>query len=156
NRRSERGPCRRASAILRSQRLRGSGRDERDSDARTSSMSETAVFGKYGFIAELGHGGMADVYLAVARGPAGFSKLVVIKRRRANPVDDPQYRSMLVDEARLAGRLNHPNVVQTNEVAQVGEQFFIAMEYLEGAPLSRILHRSGTKGLPFAMHLRVI
>src|SRR5215470_5482691 len=118
-------------------------------------MADSA-FGKYRLIAELGHGGMADVYLAVARGPAGFSKLVVIKRLRANLVDDPEFRSMLVDEARLAGRLNHPNVVQTNEVAQVGEQFFIAMEYLEGQPFNRILHRSATKGLPFAMHLRVI
>src|SRR5215470_12051463 len=119
-------------------------------------MADSA-FGKYRLIAELGHGGMADVYLAVARGPAGFSKLVVIKRLRANLVDEPEFVSMLVDEARLAGRLNHPNVVQTNEVAQVGDQYFIAMEYLDGQPFHRILHRSEKlQPFPFALHLRVL
>jgi len=113
-----------------------------------------ASFGKYRLIAELGNGGMADVFLAVLAGPAGsgFRKLSVIKRLRQNLVDDPEFVAMLIEEARIAARLNHANVVQTNEVGQVGEQYFIAMEYLDGQPLHRIQHRSNqrlkTTGVP--------
>jgi serine/threonine-protein kinase len=90
---------------------------------------------------------MADVFLAVAEGPAGsgFSKLGVVKRLRENLADDPEFVSMLVDEARIAARLNHPNVVQTNEVGEVGAQYFIAMEYLDGQPLHRIQYRSAQR-----------
>ncbi len=107
------------------------------------SMGE-ASFGKYQLIAELGHGGMADVFLAVQAGPVGsnFRKLSVIKRLRQNLVEEPEFVEMLIEEARIAARLNHPNVVQTNEVGQVGAQYFIAMEYLDGQPLHRIQHRT--------------
>ncbi len=106
-------------------------------------MGESS-FGKYRLIAELGHGGMADVFLAVVAGPvgSGFSKLTVIKRLRQNLAEEPEFVAMLVDEARIAARLNHPNVVQTNEVGQVGSQYFLAMEYLDGQPLHRIQHRA--------------
>ena len=103
-----------------------------------------ASFGKYRLIAELGHGGMADVFLAVQAGPAGsnFRKLSVIKRLRQNLVEEPEFVEMLIEEARIAARLNHPNVVQTNEVGEVDQQYFIAMEYLDGQPLHRIQHRT--------------
>jgi serine/threonine-protein kinase len=103
-----------------------------------------ASFGKYKLIAELGHGGMADVFLAVQAGPAGsgFRKLTVIKRLRQNLAEEPEFVAMLVDEARIAARLNHPNVVQTNEVGEYNNQYFIAMEYLDGQPLHRIQYRS--------------
>ena len=96
-----------------------------------------ASFGKYRLIAELGHGGMADVFLAVVAGPvgSGFSKLTVIKRLRQNLAEEPEFVEMLVDEARISARLNHPNVVQTNEVGSVGNAYFLAMEYLDGQPL---------------------
>lgn len=120
-------------------------------------MSDSGL-GKYRIIAELGHGGMADVYLAVARGAAGFSKLVVIKRLRANLVDQPEFVRMLVDEARLAGRLNHPNCVQTIEVTLQGEQYYIAMEYLDGQPMHRVLHRANRESgrLPFKLSARIL
>lgn len=116
-------------------------------------MGETS-FGKYRLIAELGHGGMADVFLAVQAGPSGsgFRKLTVIKRLRQNLADEPEFVAMLVDEARIAARLNHPNVVQTNEVGSWEGQYFIAMEYLDGQPLHRVQHRStqrvAKEGLP--------
>lgn len=100
------------------------------------------AFGKYTLLAELGHGGMADVFLAVVQGPGGFSKLQVLKCLRKNLAEDPEFVTMLVDEARLAARLNHPNVVQTLEVGSVGTQYFIAMEYLEGQPMNRVTHRA--------------
>ena len=85
---------------------------------------------------------MADVYLAVAVGPAGFNKLLVIKRLRDNFTDEPELRAMFLDEARLAARLNHRNVVQTNEVGVADERYFIAMEYLDGQPLNRVFARA--------------
>ncbi len=122
----------------------------------TDSPSSTA-FGKYSLIAELGHGGMADVFLAVQQGPVGFNKLIVIKRLRETFADDPEFVAMLLDEARLAARLNHPNVVQTNEVGQVGRHHFIAMEYLDGQPFHRINHRASKKGgVPLVFQARVL
>ncbi|AUX48620.1 protein kinase [Sorangium cellulosum] len=114
--------------------------------------------GKYRFIATLGRGGMADVHLAVAVGPAGFSKLQVIKRLRPNIADEPEFRDMLLDEARLAARLNHRNVVQTNEVGLEDGEYFIAMEYLEGQPLSRVLSRARDQArpLPLAVSLWIL
>lgn len=106
-----------------------------------------ATFGKYRLIAELGHGGMADVFLAVIAGPvgSGFTKLTVVKRLRQNLAEEQEFVEMLVDEARISARLNHPNVVQTNEVGSVANQYFLAMEYLDGQPLHRIQHRAMQK-----------
>ena len=116
--------------------------------------SELSI-GKYRLVAELGHGGMADVFLAVDMGPAGlgFSKLVVIKRLRKDLADDPDFVAMLVDEARIAARLNHPNIVQTIEIGEANGQYFLAMEYLDGQPLRRVANRAnGSGGMPQSMH----
>jgi serine/threonine-protein kinase len=116
---------------------------------------EPASLRSYRLIAEIGRGGMANVYLAVARGPAGFNKLVVVKKTRKDLITEGDSVAMFLDEARLAARMNHPNVVQTYEVGQDGERYFIAMEYLDGQPYSRVLSR--LKGqTPLSYHLRII
>jgi tRNA A-37 threonylcarbamoyl transferase component Bud32 len=92
--------------------------------------------GKYRLLATLGHGGMADVYLGAAQGPAGFNKLVVIKKLR-NGGEDPALVQMFFDEARLAARLNHPNIVHTYEVDESSDGYMLVMEYLEGQSLRR-------------------
>src|SRR5215468_4790524 len=84
------------------------------------------------FLLELGRGGMGVVYLAVAEGPAGFQKLKVIKRLRSDLASEPKAVEMFLEEARLAARLHHPNIVQTNEVGSDGKHFFLELEYLEG------------------------
>ena len=113
--------------------------------------------GKYRLIAALGRGGMASVHLAVVHGPSSFNKLVVIKEIHEQYVEDAEVLGMFLDEARLAARLNHPNVVQTNDVGQEGDRYFLAMEYLDGQPLSRVNHRlSKHGGLPLRLHLQVI
>lgn len=115
------------------------------------------IIGKFRLIAELGRGGMSEVYLAIVAGPAGFNKLVVIKLIKGELAEDPDFISMFLEEARLSARLSHPNVVQTNEVGEFGGRYFIAMEYLEGQPYSRILHRLGRdRGLPLGMSLRIL
>ena len=135
------------------------GRIEGGGDAASSRPETPAeAGGKYRFIAALGHGGMADVYLAVAVGPAGFNKLLVIKRLRQNLEDDPELRAMFLDEARLAARLNHRNVVQTNEVGVVDGQYFIAMEYLDGQPLNRVFARArnAQRPVPLGVSLHIL
>ncbi|MFO0762273.1 MAG: serine/threonine-protein kinase [Byssovorax sp.] len=125
--------------------------------AGPESNTAAGALSKYRLIAELGHGGMAEVYLALSSGPAGFNKLVVLKQIREQLAEDPEFLNMFLDEARLAARLNHPNVVQTNEVGQENGRYFIAMEYLEGQPLNRIISRLGKAGqLSLAMHVKVI
>ncbi|MFO0680341.1 MAG: serine/threonine-protein kinase, partial [Polyangiaceae bacterium] len=98
-----------------------------------------STFGKYQLFATLGRGGMADVFLAVARGPMGFNKLAVVKRLRTALSEEPAFLSMFLDEARLAARLSHPNIVHTYEVGEESSSYFIAMEYLEGQPLNKII-----------------
>ncbi len=113
----------------------------------TAQRSRTEV-GRFRPIAEIGRGGMAEVHLAHAQGPNGFHKLVVLKLVREHLAEDPDAKTMLMDEARLAGRLNHPNVVQTLEVTEVDGSPVIVMEYLEGQSFSAILRRSRARGTP--------
>ncbi|WP_233561373.1 serine/threonine protein kinase [Sorangium cellulosum] len=84
---------------------------------------------------------MAEVFLAAHRGPLGFEKLVVIKRLKPGIATEPEVNAMFLDEARLAARLNHPNVVQTYECGQIDDQYYIVMEYLEGHSLDRICRK---------------
>ncbi len=113
--------------------------------------------GRYRLIAELAHGGMGDVFLGVARGPAGFNKLMVIKQLRPALSDDEQFLAMFLEEARLAARLNHPNVVQTVEVGNEGKRYFLAMEYLEGQSLQRMRQRIGKdRPFPLGPHIRIL
>src|ERR1700691_2053645 len=100
--------------------------------ATRTATHEIPRLGRYRLITELGHGGMARVFLAVAQGPGGFNKLVVLKQIDEAYAGDADFVSMFLDEARLAARRRHPNVVQTNEVGEEGGRYFIAMEYLEG------------------------
>lgn len=114
--------------------------------------------GPYRLVASIGRGGMADVFLAVRHGPAGFSKLIVIKRIRGDVHDDGTFRHALLTEARLAARLSHPNVVQTFEAGEDRGEIFIAMEFLDGQPLNRLLAVSQRKGVPVsvAMTVRIV
>jgi len=115
------------------------------------------VLNQYRVIAKLGRGGMADVFLAAAQGPGGFSKLLVLKVLQDSLSQSPDFVAMFRDEARLAARLNHPNVVQTYEVGESDGRHFMAMEYLEGQSLSRIMEVLGRQGgLTPALGLRVV
>lgn len=116
-------------------------------------MSE--ILGKYQLVAELARGGMGIVYLAVNQGPGRFSKLLVIKELKPELAEDASFLQMFLDEARLAARLNHPNIVQTYEIGTDGNRHFIVMDYLEGISLARVLKRKSEK-FTLAMHLRVL
>ncbi len=112
--------------------------------------------GRYELVTMLGEGGMARVYLAINRGPVGFNKLVVVKQVRPELAWDREFLSMFFDEARIAARLNHPNVVQTYEVIEDTDQSLLAMEYLEGQTLSDVLRRIGRANMPLEEHLWIL
>jgi branched-chain amino acid transport system substrate-binding protein len=94
--------------------------------------------GDYYLIGHLGRGGMADVYLARYIGAAGFQRTVVIKR--VLNVGDPACTQMFINEAKLAAELTHPNIVQLYELGEIHGEFFIAMEYVRGMDLGKLLN----------------
>jgi serine/threonine-protein kinase len=93
-------------------------------------------FGKYTLVAKLATGGMAEIFLARLVGVGGFEKLVCIKRILPHLAKDQQFVQMFLDEARVAARISHPNVCQVFELGELDGRYFIAMEYLQGVPLS--------------------
>ncbi len=111
--------------------------------------------GKYQLIAEIARGGMGIVYLALVQGPGGFSKLVVIKELKVELAEDPSFLTMFLDEARLAARLNHPSIVQTNEVGSEGNRHFMAMDYLDGRTYERVRRRSKNAGNTFTLPMQL-
>ncbi|MCU0684184.1 MAG: protein kinase [Polyangiaceae bacterium] len=112
--------------------------------------------GRYRLIARLGEGGMAQVYLALVRGPANVAKLFVIKQLRPELAADVEFRDMFLDEVRLATKLSHPNIVQTYEFAEHEGQPLIAMEFLDGQPLHALLTRVGRASFPLPLHLQIL
>jgi serine/threonine-protein kinase len=100
---------------------------------------EHARFGKYAPITRLATGGMAEVFLARLDGAAGFQKHVALKLVLPELADDEQFVTMFLEEARLAAQVSHPNVVQIFELGQEQSQYFIAMEYLDGVPLTAVM-----------------
>jgi eukaryotic-like serine/threonine-protein kinase len=97
-------------------------------------------FGKYLLVGEIAVGGMAELFLAVHKGLEGFIKVVVIKRVLPHFTNHAEFVRMFVDEARLAARLDHPNIVRTYEFGEVKGQYFTAMEYLPGEDLCKALN----------------
>jgi len=100
-----------------------------------------ATFGKYELLKKVGLGGMAELFLARQSGIEGFEKLIVIKRILPHLADSSEFVQMFLNEARLAARLNHPNVVQIYDLGRVAGTYFIAMEYINGVDLSRVLKK---------------
>ncbi len=110
---------------------------------------------RFRILQELGGGGAARVFLAVAQGPAGFNKLLVLKQPRDSLLHIKECQAAFLEEARLAARLNHPNIVQTYEVTEEQGIPSIVMEYLEGESLSRIVANC-VESLSLAMRLRIL
>ncbi len=100
---------------------------------------------------------MAEVFLAVMTSAGGISKLSVLKQIWPELASDPHFVAMFLDEARLSVRMSHPNLVQTYEVIDDGERLAIAMEYLDGQSLARVLNRlRGPDVLGLPLRLRIV
>jgi serine/threonine protein kinase len=101
--------------------------------------TETRNLGRYHVVKRLAKGGMADVLLARSIGVAGFERHVVIKRIHPELGDEPRYRKMFLDEARLAASLHHHNIVQVNDIGEQSGEYFFAMEYVHGEDARTLL-----------------
>ena len=88
------------------------------------------------------------MYRALRRGPMGFSKQVAVKRLHPALTEDESILKALINEARLGGQLKHPNIVEIYEFNKVGNSYYLAMEFVDGWTLDRILHLSRKYGLP--------
>jgi serine/threonine protein kinase len=104
--------------------------------------------GKYVLLERLGEGGMAEVWKARMVGPAGFSRDVVIKRVLPSLVIDPELVQLFVQEAQLAARMYHPNIVQVLELTEHEGEYMLAMEYLRGATLMSALNALVGRAIP--------
>jgi eukaryotic-like serine/threonine-protein kinase len=100
--------------------------------------NKVRVIGRYALYGVIAAGGMATVHFGRLLGPAGFSRTVAIKRLHAQFASDPEFVSMFLDEARLAARIRHPNVVQTIDVVATGGELFLVMEYVPGESIARM------------------
>src|SRR5262245_58077636 len=100
---------------------------------------ELRRLGKYELIARIGEGGMAEVYLARKTGPLGFQKVVLVKTIHPHLAREQEFIDMLLDEARVSALIKHPRVIDIYDLGIEGGTYFIAMEYIAGQPLSRIL-----------------
>jgi serine/threonine-protein kinase len=115
-----------------------------------SSDNPNEKIGRYAIERLLARGGMAEVYVGKALGPAGFSKRVVIKRILPDLAQKTSFESMFLSEARLAALLEHPNIVQVFDFGRDANTYFLAMEYIEGESLRNILkyHAANQRSVP--------
>ena len=131
--------------------------DERDKDppddephprapARGSVVGPGFSFGRYVLHEEIGAGGMARVFLGRFRGPAKFSRTVAVKCLHPAFAADPELVAMLMDEAHLASRVRHPNVVATLDVVPEAGELFVIMDYVHGESLSQLLRAARAEG----------
>jgi eukaryotic-like serine/threonine-protein kinase len=116
------------------------------------------VIGRYAIHEEIASGGMATVYLGRLDGTGGFSRNVAIKRLHAHLAKDPEFVRMFLDEARIAARIRHPNVVPVLDVVNTGDEIFLVMEYVAGESLARLARGAAERGerMPVAIAAAVV
>ncbi|HWZ87841.1 MAG TPA: protein kinase, partial [Polyangiaceae bacterium] len=112
---------------------------------------------RYELVGELASGGMATVFLARLTGVGGFQRFVAMKRLHPHLANEKEFVEMFLDEARIAARIHHPNVVPILEVGASPVGYYLVMEYIEGDTLARILARAAQRGkrLPIPIALRI-
>ena len=104
-------------------------------------------FGKYKLLERIATGGMAEIYRARMTAVAGITKPVVIKKILPGYADDDAFVSMFINEARIALGLSHGNIAQIFDFGEVEGEYFLAMEWVDGHPLSHVMRRAREKGL---------
>ena len=110
-------------------------------------MEPVNQFGNYQIIRKIGAGGMADVYEAMRVGLANFQTRVALKCILPSMTRDERFVRMFINEAHLGSQLQHPNIIQIQDFNKVKDTYYIAMEYVEGIDLSRIVQRLAARGV---------
>jgi serine/threonine protein kinase len=116
------------------------------------------MVGRWEIIKRLGSGGMADVFLARAKGEAGFEKTVAVKVMHPHLARNQRAVEHFLDEARLAVSITHPNVVAIQDLGKIGNDYVIVMEYVEGVDLERLLTaaRNAGRAVPVDVGLGIL
>jgi serine/threonine protein kinase len=118
-----------------------------------STAASARLIGRYLLFGEIASGGMATVHFGRLNGPAGFARTVAIKRLHPQYAKDPDFVTMFLDEARLAARIQHPNVVPTLDVVATEAEIFLVMEYVQGESLARLLRSVRSMMTPADTHV---
>jgi serine/threonine-protein kinase len=113
---------------------------------RGAGSDSVVMVGRYALHDVLAAGGMAQVHFGRLVGPAGFARLVAIKRLHAHYAHDREFVAMFLDEARLAARIRHPNVVSIIDVVAEKGEAFLVMDYIAGESLSRVIRALTARG----------
>jgi eukaryotic-like serine/threonine-protein kinase len=100
------------------------------------------LIGRYELHGQIASGGMASVHIGRLVGPGGFGRTVAIKRLHAQFAKDPEFVAMFLDEARLAARVQHPNVVPTIDIMAMEGELFLVMEHVQGEALSKLIRNA--------------
>ncbi|MBK6918281.1 MAG: serine/threonine protein kinase [Deltaproteobacteria bacterium] len=119
-------------------------------------LAPGTTMGRYTIVRRIGSGGMAELYLVRARGIGGFDKLFALKLVLPHVADDPEFIAMFLDEARLAGTLDHPNIAHVVDIGRVGDDHFYAMEYVHGRDLRSILKTAPPGPMPLEVALSLV
>lgn len=107
-----------------------------------------SILGDYEIIKSLGHGGMAEVFLAKQSGISGFQRLVALKVIHPTHSDDKSFIDALIQEAKVAVQLSHPNIGQVHDLGKVENVYFIVMDFIDGKDLYRLLFESSQQSRP--------
>src|SRR5438552_14151168 len=119
-------------------------------------MPEVRAVGRYRIYAQIAAGGMASVHYGRQMGPVGFARTVAIKCLHPIYAQDPDFVAMFLDEARLAARIRHPNVVPTLDVANLEGELFLVMEYVHGESLARLKKALAGKPIPVPIACAIV
>ena len=113
-------------------------------------------FGQYTLLERVAVGGMAEVWKARMQGMEGFQKTVAIKRILPHLTDSVDFLTMFVDEAKLAAQLNHPHIIHIYDLGKLDDDYYIAMEFVEGKDLRTILNEARRREQPLPLPLALL
>jgi serine/threonine protein kinase len=120
---------------------------EAASGTAAAPVGRVASFGKYLLLQRVSVGGMAEIFKAIPEGAQRIDQIVAIKRILPNIAEDREFIGMFIDEARIAGQLTHPNICRIYELGRVGADHYIAMQFLWGRDLLKVMNRYKRAGL---------
>ena len=121
--------------------------------AAPASSALASILGRYALGEEIARGGLATVHLGLVLGSAGFSRAVAVKRLLPGFARDPEFIDAFLDEAKLAARIRHPNVMPTLDVVASDGELFVVMEYVHGESLAGLIRVAADRGeaIPLAV-----
>jgi TonB family protein len=124
--------------------------------ARAAAEASAQQFGQYSLLQKIAVGGMAEVWKARMKGVEGFQKTVAIKKILPHLTDNSAFVTMFIDEAKLAAQLNHPNITHIYDLGKIGDDYYIAMEYVEGRNLRALLNAARRRAAKVPLGLALL